>query len=64
MRVEHRDAERHFPTAHSPYTAAMIPITDRFPTERDYCGQLIGQFAVSFWLKPEQIVRVVRIQSV
>ena len=37
---------------------------ERSPNERDYSVRLIGRFAVTYWLEPEKIVRVVRITRV
>ena len=35
--------------------------TERSPNQRDYNVKVIGRFAVTYWLEPEKIVRVVRI---
>lgn len=35
--------------------------TERSPNQRDYSVKVIGRFAVTYWLEPEKIVRVVRI---
>lgn len=35
--------------------------TERSPNERDYSVKVIARFAVTYWLEPEKIVRVVRI---
>lgn len=35
--------------------------TEHSPNQRDYSVKVIGRFAVTYWLEPEKIVRVVRI---
>ena len=35
--------------------------TERSLNRRDYSVKVIGRFAVTYWLEPEKIVRVVRI---
>ena len=35
--------------------------TERSPNQRDYSVKVIGRFAVTYWIEPERIVRVVRI---
>ena len=37
---------------------------ERSPNQRDYSVKVIGQFAVTYWIEPEKIVRVVRILHV
>ena len=38
--------------------------TERSPNQRDYSVKMIGRFVVTYWLEPEKIVRVVRINRV
>ena len=34
---------------------------ERSPNQRDYSVKVIGQFAVTYWIEPKKIVRVVQI---
>jgi hypothetical protein len=36
----------------------------RSPNQRDYSVKMIGRFVVTYWLEPEKIVRVVRIERI
>jgi hypothetical protein len=37
---------------------------ERSPNQRDYSVKLMGRFVVTYWLEPENIVRVVRISRI
>jgi hypothetical protein len=37
---------------------------ERSPSQRDYNVKVIGRFVVTYWLEPEKIVRVVRIDRI
>ena len=37
---------------------------ERSPNQRDYSLKVIGRFTITYWLEPEKIVRVVRIQRI
>jgi hypothetical protein len=37
---------------------------ERSPNQRDYSVKVIGRFVATYWLEPEKIVRVVRIDAI
>jgi hypothetical protein len=36
----------------------------RSPNQRDYSVKMIGRFVVTYWLEPEKVVRVVKIERI
>jgi hypothetical protein len=52
--LDHLVAEPHQP----------CDFTERSPNQRDYSVKIMGRFVVTYWLEPEKIVRVVRINRV
>ena len=37
---------------------------ERSPNQREYSVKVIGRFVITYWLEPEKIVRVVRINRI